>query len=239
MSNENTETQTFEQKVTSIVSSATTDEAGNLVLPEGLELDEPTRYAVTAEKRRRDTQSAYSRAQQEIKTLKSENSAAWEILSKEVSVELTTEEKTELEELKSVDIDKWRLKLNEYDAKKHSKVQAKRTEVQNKSARDIELEQRTEQIKAYNEANPDHQLTDDAIENDIPPRFVKELEKGVISFEEFISKSGAFLKKGKVLAKVEEPDGDDVDLSKANGSSKIPAEALKNSSKADYHKETY
>lgn len=239
MGTENTETQTFEQKVTSIVSSATTDEAGNLVLPEGLELDEPTKYAVTAEKRRRDTQSAYSRAQQEIKTLKSENSAAWEILAKEVSVELTTEEQTELEELKSVDLDKWRLKVNEYDKKKTNKVEATRTEVKNKSARDIELEQRNEQINAYNEANPDHQLTDDVIENDIPPRYLKELEKGTISFEEFIAKSGAFLKKGKVLAKVDEPDEDEIDLSKANGSSKIPAEALKNSSKADYHKETY
>ncbi len=239
MGTENTETQTFEQKVTSIVSSATLDEAGNLVLPEGLDLDEPTKYAVTAEKRRRDTQSAYSKAQQEIKSLKSENSAAWEILAKEVAVELTVEEKTELEELKSVDIDKWRLRLNELDSKKHEKVNKTKKEVKEKSTRDIELQNRVDLIKAHNAANPEHQLTDDVIENDIPPRYLKDLEKGAITFEEFIEKSSAFLKKGKVLAKTEEPDEDDVDLTGANGSSKIPAEALKQSSKADYRKETY
>lgn len=233
------ETQTFEQKVTSIVSSATIDESGNLVLPEGLELDEPTKYAVTAEKRRRDTQSAYSRAQQEIKTLKSENSAAWEILAKEVTVDLTVEEQTELEELKTVDLEKWRLRLNELDSKKNEKVSKTKKEVKEKSAREIELQARVDLIKAHNEANPDHQLTDDVIENDIPPRYLKDLEKGTISFEEFITKSSTFLKKGKVLAKAEEPDDEDVDLSKANGSSKIPAEALKQSSKIDYSKETY
>lgn len=239
MGTENQETQTFEQKVTSIVSSATVDQEGNLVLPEGLELDEPTKYAVTAEKRRRDTQSAYSRAQQEIKTLKSENSAAWEILAKEVSVELTTEEKTELEELKTVDLDKWRLRLNELDGKRNSKVEETRTKVKDKSARDTELEARVELIKQYNEANPDHTLTDDVIENDIPPRYLKDLEKGTITFEQFIEKSSTFLKKGKVIAKGEQPDEDEVDLSKANGSSKIPKDALDKSNKADYNKETY
>jgi len=239
MGTENTETQTFEQKVTSIVSSATLDEAGNLVLPEGLDLDEPTKYAVTAEKRRRDTQSAYSKAQQEIKSLKSENSAAWEILAKEVSVELTIEEKTELEELKSVDLEKWRLRVNELDSKKHDKVNKTKTEVKEKSTRDTELQERVDLIKAHNAANPDHQLTDDVIDNDLPPRYLKELEKGTITFEEFIEKSASFLKKGKVLAKTEEPDEDDIDLTKANGSSKIPAEAIKQSSKADYRKETY
>lgn len=238
MSTENKETQTFEQKVTSIVSSATLDESGNLVLPEGLELDEPTKFAVTTEKRRRDTQSAYSKAQQEIKALKSENNATWDILAKEIKTELTIEEQTELEELKTVDLEKWRLKLNEFDSRKSTKIEETRGKVKTKSTRDIELEERTNQIKAYNEANPDHQLTDDTIENDIPPRYLKDLEKGTISFEQFIEKSSAFLKKGKVLANVD-PIEEEVDLSKANGSAKIPAEALKNSSKADYKRETY
>ncbi len=239
MNTNNEETQTFEQKVTSIVSSASLDEAGNLVLPEGLELDEATKFAVTSEKRRRDTQSAYSKAQQRLKTLETENDHTWQLLESKVSAELTIEEKTELEELKTVDLDKWRLKLNALDGKKKDQIKVTKTEIQDKSLREVELAARKDQIKLYNEQNPDHQITDDVIDNEIPPKFTKKLAAGDISFEEFIIECNKYLTKGKVLDKGTKTDEDEVDLSKANGSGKIPDAALAKASAANYRKETY
>lgn len=238
MGTENEETQTFEQKVTSIVNSATTDEKGNLVLPEGLDLDEATDFAVRTEKRRRDTQAAYSRSQQQLKVLGSANNQALELLEKEMAVDLTVEEQTELEELKSTNPDKWRLRLNELEGKKKTKVAEIKKTITDKSAREVELAARKDMLREYNEANPDHQLTDDVIENDIPPRFVKQLEKGEITFEQFVEKSGAFLQKGKVLKKEEGVDSE-VDLSKASGSARVPDEAKRASNSKDYKNETY
>lgn len=238
MNTENEETQTFEQKVTSIVSSATLDEAGNLVLPDDLQLDEATAFAVKTEKRRRDTQSAYSKAQQQLKVLSSANNQALELLEKEISVDLTTEEQTELEELKVANPEAWRQKVNGLDAKRKTKVESIRADITDKSAREVELATRQDQIKQYNLENPDHQLTDDVIDNDIPPRIVKKLEKGEITFEEFIEQSSSYLKKGKVINKGDEVDSE-VDLSKAAGSSQIPEAARKASSSKDYKNETY
>ena len=237
--NDKVETQTFEQKVTSIVSGLTSDEAGNLVIPEDLQLDEATKYAVVTEKRRRDTQSAYSKAQQRLRVLEAENNTAWETLEAEMSVSLTMEERTELEELKLVDLDKWRTRLNELEGKKKTTVATKRAAVTAKLSKEDELAMRVEVLKEYNEGNPDHQLTDDVIENDIPPRFTKQLEKGEISFEEFINKCSAYLKKAKVLQGATEADPTEPDLSTVPGSSKIPAQALAKSSSKDYLNETY
>jgi len=238
MQNENVETQTFESKVTSIVSSATLDESGNLVLPEGLELDEATAFAVKTEKRRRDTQAAYSRSQQQLKQVTSAQDAAWNLLEQEISVSLTPEQQTELEELKTVNPEQWRIKLNQLENGKKAKVQTLREETTNKSTIEVELESRKELIAEYNKANPGKELTDDVIENDIPPRFTKQLEKGEITFAEFVSKCGDFLGKGKVLDKGTEADTE-VDLSLANGKSKLPDDVIAKSSSMDYSKETY
>lgn len=238
MANGNEETQTFEEKVTSIVSSATLDDSGNLVLPEGLQLDEPTKYAVTAEKRRRDTQAAFTRVQQENRQLKSTSNQAFELLEEQISLDLSIEQQTELEELKATNPEAWRKKLNELEGGKKAKVATIRETVQNKTAREIELEHRKELVSEYNKANPGKELTDDVIENDIPPRFTKQLEKGEINFAEYLEKCSTFLNKGKIVdpgTKIES----EVDLSKANGSSKLSASVLANSSSADYSKETY
>ncbi|UOF80213.1 hypothetical protein [Caudoviricetes sp.] len=232
------ETQTFEQKVTSIISELKADDSGNLIIPDELNLDEATKFAVVTEKRRRDTQSAFTKAQQKLKTLTAENNEAWSTLEKEISLDLTVEEKTELEELKSVDIDKWRKRLNELEGTKKNKVAETRAKVSAKTAKEAELEARIEILDAYNTANPDLKLTDDVIENEIPPKYTKQLEKGEITFEEFIHKCATFLKKGKIITPGTEAD-DEVDLGKANGSGKIPKEALEKSSATDYTKETY
>lgn len=232
------ETQTFEQKVTSIVSNLTSDEAGNLVIPEDLNLDEATKFAVVTEKRRRDTQSAYSKAQQRLRVLEAENNTAWETLEAEMSVDLSLEDKTELEELKNVDLDKWRKRLNELESSKKQTVSAKRAAVSAKLSLEDELAVRVEVLKEYNEANPDYQLTDEVIENEIPAKFSKQLEKGEITFTDFITKCSSYLKKGKVLASTQE-DPSEVDLSNTPGSSKIPVSALAKSSATDYLTETY
>jgi hypothetical protein len=232
------ETQTFEQKVTSIVNSASMDDKGNLVLPEGIELDEATVYAVKTEKRRRDTQAAYTKSQQQIKQLTSAQEEAFTHLENELQVELTTEEQTELEELKVTNPDAWRKKLNQFESRKKEKVGEIKKKITEKTSRETALEERAASLAKYNEENPDYPLSDDVIDNDIPPRFTKQLASNEITFDEFLTKCRDYLAKGKTLDKGTKAENE-VDLSQANGSAKLSDSVINKSSSSDYKKETY
>jgi len=65
-------------------------------------------------------------------------------------------------------------------------------------------------------------LSDEVIENDIPPRITKKLEQGKIGFAEFLEECRVYLVKGKVVDKGEEPPAV-TDISKNPGSSSQPS----------------
>ena len=69
MSGNENGTPTFESRVNEVVSSSTVDDKGNLVLAEGVEADESVLFAAKQVKRFSDTQSAFIKSQQKVKTL--------------------------------------------------------------------------------------------------------------------------------------------------------------------------
>ncbi|AFV51087.1 hypothetical protein MS_008 [Vibrio phage VPMS1] len=72
MGDKSPEKVSFADKVNDVVNNMTQSEDGKWAMPEG-DFDEATIFAANAERRRRDTQSAYTRSQQELKGIKAEN----------------------------------------------------------------------------------------------------------------------------------------------------------------------
>jgi putative sterol carrier protein len=202
------------------------------------DLDPMLKYAANAEVRRRDTQASYTKTQQENIALVSENGQLANTWAEEVSKHLTAEQQAELEELKHTDQEAWREKINMYEGQNASRVKEKHTKIKAKASEETSLQQRERVLKEHNEANPKFALTDDVIDNDIPPRITKKLEEGKISFEEFLTEAHAFLSAGKVIDPGEEAPGG-VDLSKAGGDHKPSAKAVEGSMKESYTKEIY
>ena len=99
---------TFEQKVNTVVSQFTTGEDGKLALPDGVEVDEATLFAARAEKRRRDTQASFTKTQQENKRLQAENDKLVQSWEQDAMSQLPAKEQARLEELKHQDPDAWR-----------------------------------------------------------------------------------------------------------------------------------
>jgi hypothetical protein len=80
-------------------------------------------------------------------------------------------------------------------------------------------------------------LTDAVIADEIPPKFLKKLEKGEVTFEEFLTNCKDYLTKNKVIA--DNPAPDSVSLSKIPGSTRPDVNAVNNHIKTSYVNETY
>ena len=199
----------FQDKVNNLVNQMVQTDEGKWQLPAELSegLDEATQFAITAERRYRDTQSAYTRASQEAK----KNKAIAEGLQDRLlnsEVKLTTAQRHELNELKQTNPEKWREKLNEYEIAGKQTLKQELDEIAITSANKSEREIREEQMAAWS-ASTGIELTDEIVDNDLPPRYKKDLEAGRITFQEFLTRAGDYLKADKVVQGASEDVKDD------------------------------
>lgn len=226
-------------KVAEVLKTAKTDAKGNLVLPE--DLDEDVAYAATLEKRRRDTQAAHTRDRQELNAMKSQNQILLEEALGAAELDLTEAQLEELDDLKVSDPDKWRQKMNGYEKdakdKKRTKVNEKVTEASKSRLDEEEKERRKEVLAEFLEANEGFHLDDDVIQNDIPPRITRKLEKGEITFEEFLDQCYEYTQTGKVIKQEKTNDGPN--MSKAPGGKNPDSRAVKEDIVGSYKNETY
>lgn len=231
---------TFEAKVNSIVDNITRDVKGQYVLPDGL--SEAEKFSAIAEKRRRDTQSSFTKAKQKEKQLEAEKAALLKRVAGKVTVTLTTEQAEELEELKFSNPEAWRKKVNAYEAlastEQQKAIDEELTQVTSSTLAKEELERRVEVLTEFNLAHPDVELTDDIIGNDIPPRIIKRLETGAVSFEAFLQECYDYTKTGKVIKQGDKPlTGPN--LSKVGGNHNPDGNAVKKDAIKSYNNEIY
>lgn len=191
-------TQTFAQKVDTAIKTMTVDEKGNAQLPDkDTDYSEEMRYAITTEKRRRDTLSSYTKGQQKLAQVTTERDAFKNKLTDTAAPAINLAQQKELDELKFTDPDAWKAKLEGYVLDAKSTLNTELDDVATRAHKQSELQVRELILADYYEANPGFSLVDD----DIPPRISKKLETGAISFKEFLSEVHTYIKTPKVLAK--------------------------------------
>jgi len=224
---------TYADKVNSLVAQA--DESGKL--PDGVEVDEGLQFAVTSEIRRRETQSSFTKNQQALKTLEAENTALASNWQKDAVANISPADKAQLDELKVQDPEAWRQKIGALEEANNASFVEKRQNISKEASQLTELEQREADLASFNEANPDFAITDDVIENDIPPRITNKLKSGEISLAEFLEVAKKYIETPKTVQKTiveNEPN-----FAKARGSQSPSDEAMKQQSSDDYSKELY
>lgn len=234
---DNADTPTFAQQVQDLVTNSIFDDKGNMQLPEGVEADDSVVYAAKLEKQRRDTQSAFTRVSQENKKLTAEKTKMSEAWQQDYMKSLSVGDKAELEELRTQDPDAWRQKMNQLEQEEANKFGDRVTQVSQEAHQMTELELREQQLAEFNEANPDFQITDDVIDNDIPPRITKKLEEGKITFAEFLTEVKTYVGTPKKI-KQDKTSGDP-NFSNNPGSDKPSGKALEQQMTNDYKNEIF
>lgn len=230
--------ETYADKVNNVVSQFIASDDGTFSLPDGVEVDEGLLYAATLEKRRRDTQASFTKSQQRVRALEVENSELTSSWEQDVTKNLSKAELTELEELKSTDPEAWREKLNALETSKKEKVSTKKKEISEKANQEAEIARREQELADFNTANPDFQITDEVIENDVPPRITNKLKNGDITFAEFLDEVKNYVTKPKAVKKGDKPDVQD-SINGLPGSAHPSEGALKQQSTSDYAKEVF
>lgn len=229
----------FKDTVNELVGKMEQGDDNKWNLPEEVakDLDEATMFAVTAERRYRDTQGAYTRSRQEVKRQEAIAGGLQErLLTSEVA--LTKEQKYELNDLKKSNPDAWRVKLNEYEEAGKATLQTELEEIRTESGNKGEEEVRKEQMAEWSK-NTGITLTDEVVANDLPPSYMKELETGKVTFQEFLDKAGEFLKANKViLGAKDDTDDDTLNLSKAPGGPEPSTQAQEGDFVQTYEKDT-
>ena len=165
-----------------------------------------------AEKRRRDTQAAFTKSQQALKAREAE----LQVL-KTTGPAITPEVAKELEDLKFKDPDAWKSRLDKIQDEHNATIAARTKELTDQVVNQSELERRASVLAEFNTANPGLVITDEVIQYDIPPRITKKLAEGKVSFEDFLVEVKEYLstpKKVKADGVEQQPN-----LSKEGGGS--------------------
>ena len=197
------------------------------------DVPEHMQFAARTLKRQQDTSASFTKSQMSLKALEKENeqlTSSWEA---EALKNVSSKDQARLEELKQVDPDAWRAELTELETSKRTTLKEQRTEMRRNASQMTEEAQRAELLQQFSEQNPEIDLTDEVIQNDIPPRMVKQLENGEISFDKFLDDVKGFLTKGRSLQEQEKAPGEP-NLSESRGTSKPAAGAMKAQDSTDY-----
>lgn len=226
---------TYAEKVNSLVDKVD-PETGKL--PDDIQADEALQFAVITERRRRDTQSSYTKGQQQLKVLELENSKLTEGWQADVVNTLSDSDKARMEELKVQDPEAWRQELAKIEEQNSTTFKEKRETISKEASEMTELERREADLAEYNEANPDLPLTDDVIANDIPPRIVNKLRNGESTFKEFLEEAKKYITTPKKID-TGETVKNEPNFANARGGSEPTDEANANQSSADYKNEVY
>lgn len=229
----------FSDRVNDAVKQMKQSDDGKWQLPDGL--SEEVKVAAMAEKRYRDTQAEFTKTRQENKALKAEKSV---LLNKAVStaqINLTDEQKEELENLKFEDPEAWRVKMNTLEREARKKRQEELDEevkqVSTSSLEEQEKELRAKTLEDFRTQYPDVTIDDNVIANDIPPRIVKKLENGDVTFDQFLEECYTYLKTGKVVADTKVSNGPN--MNKSGGGNNPDENAVAEDVIQSYKSETY
>ena len=170
-------------------------------------LEEVQQQADMSEKRRKDTQAAYTKTQQRLKELEAKNDVLMQAVSPNIN--LTPDQKDELDDLMSTNPQEWRRKMNELETNARNSIDTQLNEAATRASNESIKEYRQRVLDEYNESHPGFEITDSVVENDVPPRITKKLADGSISFEDYLNEVHTYLNKGKVVKSqttMEQPD---------------------------------
>jgi len=217
------------------------DDKGKLALPD--DMPDWQKRVIRSEKRQRDAQSELGKTQAQLRESTAINGVLMETAGTMVpdDFQLSDDEITALNKLKTEDPDKYRLEVNALEAKAKTAQQEKLTELTTKAATDATnahtTKNRVTVLAEFRGANPTLVITDDVLVNDVPPRLLAGVTNGDYTYSSYLDKVKEYITTGKVAPKGNE--GDPHNPGEMPGSQTPGKSAADKAGKADYAKMTF
>ena len=189
-------TKTVDDFVAEHINNVTVREDGTFDIPD--DVPENAKYAITAEKRRRDAQSTLGKTQGQLDKIQAENVALKEQLGTLAKPQLSVEQTTELDALKFSDPDAWFALKTQYEDQSMRTHNENVNTATSAASFKVELARRHKYNEAFALANNGFVITKELL-LDVPPRITSKLDEGA-DYEEWVNEVYAYANKGKVVA---------------------------------------
>lgn len=209
------------------------DEKGKVVIPDGTPPHVVT--ALKLEQQRRNSNSNYGKERARADRLEAENEALKANMGNlSLPTGPTAEQLAELEELKYSNPDEWYKLKTEIDKLSTIQANTRVTDAVAQASKDADTaytakvakgrdESLSEMLTTHNTLNPDGQITQEMLNQEIPPSIVTKYHLGELTGTEFLASVSKFLYAGRVI-KTEKTLGQP-NIGSGNGSSTPPDEA--------------
>ena len=208
-----------QQLINDTIKTLDTDDKGKFIYPD--DMDPMLKAAIQATKSFRDTQSSFTKGQQELKASTAELEALRAQLVKNENplAGLSQEEQTALTELKYTNPDEWYKRMQELERSTANRVEEKFAEVTKEAKAKTAEEQRISALEDYNKT-AENKLTQEQLENEVPPSWIQQVVEGKLTFEDFLDRSAKLIYGEKTVAN---PDVDPAtNLNAQTGGGKDP-----------------
>jgi len=197
----------------------TVDDKGKLQLPD--DMPDWQKHVVRGAKRTRDAQSALGKTNDKLRA----SEATLQVLNDKQLVlppnlGLSQEEIVEINGLATSDPEQYRLRMNTAETKARATAQEELDTGVSKSIEDANNSHMTNNrvtvLQNFRDANPELVITDDVLVNDVPPRFMSDLNSGkYANYQEYLVAVKGYLEKGVSID--EGNKGDEHNLHLMNG----------------------
>jgi len=238
----NTKTSNADTEIAELVTKHVNnlDDKGKLQLPD--DMPDWQKAVIRAEKRTRDAQSELSKTQSSLRGLEAVNKTLLDTASTFVPAdfELSPDEIKALEVARTSDPEKYRTLMNGVEQRARAFQATKLTDMTTKAMEEASTsfvaKNRITILQEFREANPDLVITDDVLVNDVPPRFMNQLNAGEYDYNTYLENVKAYLETGKNTSTSNQGDHNLHNLAGSNTPGKAAAE---NAGKKDYAKITF
>lgn len=153
----------------------------------------------TTEFNRRETQASYTRTRQELTATTAEKDFLF--VETQKGLNLSAIQNEELDKLKFSDPDKWKTTVTTLESQAKNDFDKTITDglghARSEASKNYELGRREEILKDFSLANPDFNLTDEVVREQLPPVLVNQLANGELAFGDFLTKAQTFIKAPK------------------------------------------
>lgn len=144
---------------------------------------------------RRETQASYTKARQDLTATQAEKDFL--LVETQKGLNLSAIQNEELEKLKFNDPDRWKDTVTKLESQAKSDFDKTITDglghARSEASKNYELSRREEILKDFSLANPDFNLTDEVVREQLPPRLVNQLANGELAFGDFLTKAQIFI----------------------------------------------
>ena len=191
------------EEIETAVTQHTNKDTGKLDLPDDMSDDD--KFLIRHGKRTRDAQAELAKAQKELRTSQATNKVLNDKqLVLPANLGLSQEEIVEINGLSTSNPEEYRKRMNKAEADARTVAQTALDEGVTKSIDEANnahiTDNRVTVLQNFRQANPELVITDDVLVNDIPPRFMNDLNSGKYeNYNAYLTAVKGYIEKGAVI----------------------------------------